>query len=333
MKTGAAALLVIVSLFVGLRSEAVSFLTTLFSSPIPITIAVSSHFGSALTVVARQEGYYKANGVDATVVLRTSGKVALAEVMQGRADFAVVAESPLVRSALAGDKPAILAGIAFVDGHHTIIAPKSGGMRSARDLPGKRVGIARGTSSEFFLERVLRYHALPLNSVVRVSVDPEKMHQALKDGRVDAVCTWKPWEFTSKDTVRVPGDGIYTWHLFLVTRQETADLKPELCRRVVAALVKAEAYSVRHRRELPRRLAPEYGMDVKSFEAYWAAVRLNVSLDHSMVRSLEEETRWVVGPASGAPQQMPNYLDLFFFEPLEKVRPSAVTIVHRGGKL
>jgi NitT/TauT family transport system substrate-binding protein len=310
-----------------LRLGVASF-TTLFAPPQPLVITIPSHFGSSLVVVADQQGDFRRHGIAASVRQRESGRVALAEMTQGRADFAVVAETPFVRATLLGEKPMILCGIASVDGHHTVVAARAAGIRSARDLVGKRVGVSRGTSSEYFLERILRYYALSSKSVVRVNVDSDHMAEALRDGKVDAVCTWKPWEFSPRDVVKLPGDGIYTWNFFLVARRETVERRPELCRRVVASLLDAENYALRHHGNLPARLAPVYGMDLKSFENYWATVRLNVDLDHAMIRSLEEETRWVMTAGVGAGQPMPDYVDCIAFRPLETLEPGAVTIVH-----
>lgn len=314
----------------GVHADAFS-LRSLFAPNRAADITIPNHLSTALFVVAEQEGHYRRHGLDVRLKKVASGRDALRETMQGRADFAVVAETPIVSSALAGQKLALLAGVAVVDGHHTIVAAKGSGIRSARDLVGKRVGVSKGTSGEYFLKRVMRYHALPEESAIPVNVAPSRLPEALANGRVDAISTWEPWAFRDREAIRLPSDAIYTWNLFLVARRETAELHPELCVKVIQALLDAERYAIRHRNELPARLKDAYGMDLKSFETHWATVRLNVSLDHAMLRSLEEETRWVMGAGDAAGRSMPNFIEMMAFKPLETLRPGKVNIVHGAG--
>ena len=324
--------LVLLSVGAALRMAAAP-ISSYFTPSQPVSVVIPSHFASSLIEVAAQQGDFRRHKIAATIVMRDSGRDALAEMTHGRADFAVVSETPFVFATLKGEKPMILCGIASVDGHHTIVAARAAGIRSARDLAGKRVGVARGTSSEYFLERILRYYTLSSKSVVQINVPMGRMAEALRTGKVDAVCTWKPWEFSPPDVIKLPGDGIYTWEFFLVARRETVERRPELCRRMVASLLDAERYAIRRHADLPPRLAPVYDMSLKEFDNYWPTVRLNVNLDHAMIRSLEEETRWVMTTGLGAGRPMPNYIDSIAFAPLETLEPSAVTIVHDRGTL
>jgi ABC-type nitrate/sulfonate/bicarbonate transport system substrate-binding protein len=67
-----------------------------------ITFAYTILPDAALVQVAQLRGYYKEEGLDVTPQVHQIGKDALEAVMEGKADFATVAETPVVFKILKG---------------------------------------------------------------------------------------------------------------------------------------------------------------------------------------------------------------------------------------
>ncbi len=53
-----------------------------------------------------------------------------------------------------------------------------------------------------------------------------------------------------------------------------------------------------------------------------------VTLDQSLLLSLEDETRWAIKNELTDRTNIPNYLDHFYLDALEAVMPAAVTVIH-----
>ena len=72
--------------------------------PEKVTIAYSASPDSALAQVAQVQGYYLKEGLDAVPQKYAYGKVALDAVLEGKADFATVAETPAMFAIMKGGK-------------------------------------------------------------------------------------------------------------------------------------------------------------------------------------------------------------------------------------
>ena len=69
-----------------------------------VTIAYSATTDSVLAQVAQTRGYYREEGLEVTPHMHPYGKPALREVLEGKADFATVAETPVMFAILNGEK-------------------------------------------------------------------------------------------------------------------------------------------------------------------------------------------------------------------------------------
>ena len=295
-----------------------------------IRIADPDYLSFALIRLADQRGFFRRHKVKVELIRSPSGRDALDLMVEGRAEFAGAAGIPVVSALLDGQDLQIVAGLAVIDGAHAIIAPRGRGIRSPLDLRGKNVAVSSRNSSEYYLDRYLDFHGIGHQRVNRVYAEPGEIADVLADGRADAVCTWQPWTMAGKNYVRLGGDGIYTWHAFLVAKRSSLEHSPDAAQRLLKALMDAESYAVAHRQNIPSELAASYKMDVRTFETVWSSMRFGVSLDHAMLRGLEDEARWIASRRTGGAVPSPDFLGVFHFKGLSAVRPEAVTIVHRG---
>ena len=82
-------------------------------SPGKVTIACATLPEAALAQVAQSQGYYREEGLEATVHLHPYGKLALKELLEGKADFATVAETPVMFAAMKGEKIAVIGNVFY----------------------------------------------------------------------------------------------------------------------------------------------------------------------------------------------------------------------------
>jgi sulfonate transport system substrate-binding protein len=129
------------------------------------------------------------------------------------ADVATNAETQLLRHSVA--HPELRVIMTVTEGNYRIVARRSAGITSLRDLKGKRVGTMANTSAAYFLERMLDSVRLKPTDVVTLGdIDLPDLSVALVDGRIDALAMWSPEVEEAevalgKDAVAFDGAGIY----------------------------------------------------------------------------------------------------------------------------
>lgn len=79
--------------------------------PEKVTIACATPPYTALVDIALAKGYFRQQGLDVTPLFHSLGKAALDEILAGKADFATVAETPVVFAIMNGHKISIIATI------------------------------------------------------------------------------------------------------------------------------------------------------------------------------------------------------------------------------
>lgn len=298
----------------------------------PVVLARSTALHTTLVAVAAEEGYFRREGLAVTLRNHPSGKAALAEVLDGKADLATVAETPLVFAAAAGKRFAILAQIFASSREHAVVARRDRGIAAAGDLAGKRVGYVPQTSGEFFLSAFLDTNGIPAARVTKVELKPERMAEELTAGTVDAVAVWNPWAIRAREAAGPNGicffaEEAYTLTFTVVCREAFATGREREARAFLAALLSAEAYVRRNPEESLAISARASGVDPSQFRELWPAGRFRVTLTQALVESLKEETRWAVRLGLVPRGEMPRYRGMIAAGPLRSLRPEAVVLV------
>jgi ABC-type nitrate/sulfonate/bicarbonate transport system substrate-binding protein len=304
--------------------------------PIPVVIAVPSPLHAALIGVAAEEGLFSQEGLLVTTEAFSTGPLALAAMRQGRADLATCAETVAVLASLRGQPVTVLASIASATKVTALVA-RHPGIAGPSDLGGKRVGLPRGTTAEFFLDSLLVRHGVDRSAVQVVDMKPAAEADALANGDVDAIAIWEPYVSLIRkrlgDTVRVfHVDDIYVETHDLVCRPGFAKERPDIVGKVLRALLRAEVL-LRGRPELARQSVQlglkRMGHDVTAPEvdAMVALLDFRVRLDQGLLLLMEEEARWAIRSGVVPPQEVPNFLPLLDAEPLRSVNPEAVQLM------
>lgn len=155
-----------------------------------ITVAYTFQPQSTLVHVAVAKRYFTEEGLDVQSQMHTYGKTALQSVIESKADFATVAETPIMFSVLKGEKLLVIANIEASNMNNAIVARKDAGISASGDLKGKRIGFTPGTTSDFFLDSLLTVNGLTRKEILPVALKPEEMQDAIMAKKVDAVSTW-----------------------------------------------------------------------------------------------------------------------------------------------
>lgn len=303
------------------------------AAPESLRLALSSTPHAALLHLAAAKGYFDEERLDVTVVPVTHGKAALDLLAQGKVDLAAAAEVPFVVSVLQGEPISIVASMLGVSTEMAIIGRRDRGIATPADLAGKKVGVTRGTSGEYFLWAFLIRHQLPLDGVTVVDVPPGRMANELARGTVDAVSAWQPIRLDSEvalgaQAVSFTAPAAYTVTHVVVGRDDFFRQHAGAARKLVRALLKAESFNRAEPEQAVALVAPRLKLDAQALRLGWDDLGFRVNLLQSQLVTLEDQARWAMARGYAPQKEIPNFLSHLYLDALLNEQPDRVTVVH-----
>ena len=297
-----------------------------------ITFADAGQPIGGLFHIAIINGYFQNEGLDVSLKRFTSGRDALNAVLQGKYDLATVAETPIMHSALRGEKIYTIATIGTTQKSIAVIGRKDKGISTPGTLKGKKIGVSIGTNGEFFLDTFLLMHGITKNEVEIVNLNPEEMFGALVNGPVDAVSSWEPYLYKLKNElgnkgITFYGEGIYTWTWNIAAGQKFVHKNPEMIKKALRALIKAEEFVQKAPDESVRAVSDYIKMKRAVLGELWGAFNFNVTLGQTLLITLEDEARWAIKNKLTEKSKVPNFLNFIYLDGLAAVSPEAVSII------
>jgi NitT/TauT family transport system substrate-binding protein len=285
----------------------------------------------ALIYIAEERGLFAANGLNVAFRDYDTGAEVADAMLNGEIDLATCAEYVIVGNVLKKKNIRIIACFSKFQNTYIIGRPDKG-ISSIADLRGKRICVARQTSSEFFLGRFLDLHGMSIRQVILVNVSPAQSVDALVSGNADAVAVIQPHANTIKKKL---GDSVVMWPAqsgqliyFNVTSTEAwVASHPEVIGRLLRALVQAENYAASHPNEAKAIVRKRLQYDDAYINAVWPEYQFSVSLDQGLIVAMEDEARWMIANKFTKEKKVPDFFDYIYVDGLKTVKPEAVNII------
>lgn len=135
---------------------------------------------------AVQEGYYKQAGLDVTIVPGTGSSLTVQMVASGQAKIGY-ADSTSTTQLIAQGAPLQVLATIYQSNPNEVIALSKSGIKSIKDLKGKKVGTPVPSSQASMLPLFLKSNGLSDSDVDLVNLAPTSLVQSLLQGQVDAI--------------------------------------------------------------------------------------------------------------------------------------------------
>lgn len=295
-------------------------------------IAVSKTPLSAPLYIAEEKGFFKKYGINVELIELVGGNRCLQAVLAGNADMGTASDYPIMINSFIRDDYAVLASFVSSENDVKLMANRESGIREAQDLKGKTIGVVKGGSSHYFLDRFLLFNGMRLKDVTVVHINPEDMPAALENRKVDAISVWEPYGYLSYrklgNELNILSEVSYYRETFnLVTGKSYAEKNPEAARRVLWALKDSINYIAKNPQETQKVIIKRLGLDEEFIDWIWKDYRFSLTLDQALIITLENESRWAVENNIVDTAAMPNYLNYIIPGPLKEVDESAVTMI------
>ncbi len=274
-------------------------------------IAVDAMFGGQATVHHGNVGHLV--GADAAMnpgasINTAEAKAISSEAILPVADVATNYDTQFLR--FSAKRPDMRILFTVTRGHYHIVARRSAGIASIKDLRGKRVGTYTRTSSSYYLSKEIEAHGLKESDVEIIALAPIfEISKALIEKRVDAISIWEPGSQAAKDglgadAIELKTPGVYASYFNLnSTAEKLADANKrrqivELTRHLIRAstLVK-EKPQVGH-----EWLAKATGFERGLIERAFANHDYSVGIQPNHLDVLFDQDSWIAQEQGRAPR-------------------------------
>ncbi len=300
--------------------------------PTKITIGIYKGEATALLYAAEMFGYLKQMGIQAEFREFDSGVAAVAALNEGSVDLATAADFVFVSNIEKHPDLRLIASINSSNNTYMVARRDKGVLRPA-DLKGKRIAVTRTSVAEYFLEKYLNANRMRSGDISIIYISPTEMEKEIAAGSIDAVMVWDPVARRIKERLGTnaaswPAQAESSWHAALIVRSSLIRKEPAALVRLMKALIMTEKSVANDPAAVQLHLAKRFGMPEKYFADIWGDNRFKVSLDRSLLLTLEEESRWIRKMQGATGQKLPNFLQFLYLDALEAARLESVTIIH-----
>jgi len=295
----------------------------------PLVIAIGESPLFTPLVLAEQEGFFTAEGLDVRVVSCVNGRRCLKHLTDGEAQVATVADTPMIFALHSGHRFDILATFGTSSKDTAMVARADRGIRAPADLAGKRISVVRGTSAHYFTNVFLLVNGVSRESVHIVFMDPNRGAEPLLRGEVDAAALYRPLGPQAAQQLGAKGQMLATLRPYTVMVNLVA--QPGLSQDVLVRLLRATQRAITQLNSQPARahamLQARWKLDAKAVAAQLEGYEFRLGLDQTLLTTLEAQSRWALREGLVDNPTMPDYLELMRIEPLRALDPRAVTLV------
>ncbi|MDD9266113.1 aliphatic sulfonate ABC transporter substrate-binding protein [Paenibacillus sp. GCM10023248] len=250
-------------------SSAVSS-TPASSSKEKVVVNIGIQGKTGVLVFARDKGYFEkafsAVGAEVKWNEFASGPPHFEAIAAGRLDFGATGGTPLISGQVGGVD---FKGIAVTsDGKkgNMIVVPKNSPIKELKDLKGKKVAVAKGSSAYNFLYMAIDKAGLKGDDVKVIQLQPDEARPALDSGAIDAWSIWEPYATTAVyqtgSSVLVSGEDLnINAPSFLIARTKFTQEHPDLTVLFLKTYEEARKYYVEHQDEIANELSKTQKLD------------------------------------------------------------------------
>lgn len=305
-----------------------------------VRVGITETFlGEAATFTAREQGFFKQNGLKVELESNSSGGVSIRELFRGGVDIAHVAETPVVYSLLDSSyykkEPLpsfqIFADMMYATEVQHIVARKDHGITKPKDLIGKTIAVYKGTQLDYFFDSFLLESQIPKEKIKVVNMNPTEQVKAIIKGEIDVAITWEP--YASYILQKLGGRAVslepqlsYSTLWLVTTLDSYAQNNPKVLINYLRSIKQAQDYIDAHPEETQQLLARKTGVPVDAVKASWEDIDYELSLSERMITLLEDQVRWMKR-AGSVDTVTVNFREMINFGPMHTVHPRGITVI------
>jgi ABC-type nitrate/sulfonate/bicarbonate transport system substrate-binding protein len=303
-----------------------------------LDVVIANNFGHLPMFIGAEKGFFKEHGVDASFRVVDTGTDMVNALHNGEAQVGDMSTTTYLKAVHAGN-PFLVIGLIMNDATKdncdtplAIVTKKGRGIEAGKlgDLKGKKIGLARGQTSDEYFKMVLRrakmkYEELSIENIwSQFGLAP-----ALAEGKVDAIVSWEP--FVTQALTQVPdsflvirGGQHMSYVMVAVAHGPTVETKPAVIKSIAAGLAQSSYFTRKNPDEAVEIFAKWVpGTDVAVGKKSIKHISFDPRMSPNVLRAFENaEDEVLINTLPGAPRlDVPKLFRPEFMQQVEKEHP------------
>ena len=303
-----------------------------------IDVVIGNNFGHLPMFIGAENGYFKRHGVDAKMLVVDTGTDMVNAMHDGRAQIGDMSTTTYLKAVHAGE-PFKVIGLIMNDATRdnaddplAIVTKKGRGIEKGKlsDLKNKKIGLARGQTSDEYFKMVLRRAKMKYSELTIENIWSQfGLAPALAEGKVDAVVSWEPYVTQVltqvPDSYEVIRGGQHMSYVMVATAHgQTVESKPQLVKAIAAGLAQSSHFTRNNPDEAVEIFAKWVpGTDVAIGKKAIRNIKYDPRLSPNVLRAFENaEDEVLINTLPGAPRlDVPNLFRPQFMTDVQKEHP------------
>jgi ABC-type nitrate/sulfonate/bicarbonate transport system substrate-binding protein len=297
--------------------------------PVKLIIARTSGPASALLYIADDQGFLKANGLDAEVRNYPS----TADATNALAAGEIVGAQPsaqIVNSLLGRGADVKVLAVVSRNPRDMKVVGRSG-VSGPADLKGKKVAVVAGSASEFLMTSYLAGGQLKTSDVELVKADAPEIVALMDRGDAEAFALWEPFPANALKVMGDKGKVLavsedlgYKGSLYQVMSSKFIAEHPDVPAKLMKAYIEAEAFMKAQPDKTLQIVATASKLEPAVAKPLVDAADFRLVADQDMLGELQKLGTWLKDV--GQLKEVPDYAKAIDASGLQKVDPSRVTL-------
>lgn len=224
-----------------------------------VTVNIGVQGKTGILVYARENGFFEkafaAVGAEVKWSEFASGPPHFEALASGRLDFGSVGGTPLISGQSGGVDFKAIAVTGDGKQGNMIVIPKNSPIKELKDLKGKKVAVAKGSSAYNFLYMAIAKAGLKGDDIKVIQLQPDEARPALDSGAIDAWSIWDPYAtiavFQTGAKILVSGEDLnINAPSFLIARTKFTQEHPDLTVLFLKTYEEVRKYYLDHQDEV-----------------------------------------------------------------------------------
>ena len=303
-----------------------------------LDVVIGNNFGHLPMFVGAEKGIFARHGIDARMKVVDTGTDMVNAMHNGEAQIGDMSVTTFLKAVHSGE-PFKVIGIIMNDATRDnadeplgIVTRRGTGIAAGKvaDLKGKRIGLARGQTSDEYFKMVLRRAGMRYEDLTIENIWSQfGLAPALSEGKVDAVVSWEPYvtavlEQVPDSFLVIRGGHHMSYVMVATAHGPTVTERPEVVRAFAAGLAGASHYTRNHRDEAVEIFAKWVAnTDVAVGKKAIHHISYDPRLSGAVMRAFEAaEDEVLINTLKGAPRlDVPDQFRPSFMAEVEKDHP------------
>jgi NitT/TauT family transport system substrate-binding protein len=303
-----------------------------------LDVVIANNFGHLPMFIGAEKGFFKQHGVDASFKVVDTGTDMVNALHKGEAQVGDMSTTTYLKAVHAGE-PFKVIGLIMNDATRdncddplAIVTKKGRGIEPGKvtDFKGKKIGLARGQTSDEFFKMVLRRAKMKYEDITIENIWSQfGLAPALAEGKVDAIVTWEP--YVTQALTQVPdsylvirGGHHMSYVMVAVAHGPTVETKPAVIKSIAAGLAQSSHFTRNNRDEAVEIFAKwVQGTDVAIGKKAIKHISFDPRMSPNVLRAFENaEDEVLTNTLKGAPRlDVPSLFRPQFMAEVEKEHP------------